>query len=313
MATSAAVANPATPAAPASPDRIAGFANQLKEISSKAQEIAEAIGSFPGLAKAGGLLSDFAGILGKAGDTAANVAMAITDNKEGGAVSQTLGVAEAILGGLGGSSDEGEGGDQEDSTLDKVKEKVSQLKAIWDEYYTDLFDKEGKLSLAKAANLAMEVGGVLLGTKKMEKVRKAFAIGDVIRKGAMAVMTAAASAPFPANLIPIAKAVATTASQLGVVKGQAHDGLDNVPSTGTYLLEKGERVVDKRLNRDLSTYLKGSQTTVNSRESTVTNSPSINLTINGNAPADSVEKNRGALESMIRDIFADHALAAPFD
>ena len=36
------------------------------------------------------------------------------------------------------------------------------------------------------------------------------------------------------------------------VQGQFHDGIDNVPNTGTYLLEKGERVVDKRLNEDLS-------------------------------------------------------------
>lgn len=43
------------------------------------------------------------------------------------------------------------------------------------------------------------------------------------------------------------------------VKGQFHDGINNVPSTGTYLLEQGERVVDKRLNQDLKNYLNGEQ------------------------------------------------------
>jgi len=43
------------------------------------------------------------------------------------------------------------------------------------------------------------------------------------------------------------------------VKGQFHDGINNVPSTGTYLLEQGERVVDKRLNQDLTNYLSGEQ------------------------------------------------------
>ncbi|MNB71953.1 hypothetical protein D3C75_185310 [compost metagenome] len=43
------------------------------------------------------------------------------------------------------------------------------------------------------------------------------------------------------------------------VKGQFHDGISNVPSTGTYLLEQGERVVDKRLNQDLKNYLSGEQ------------------------------------------------------
>ena len=40
--------------------------------------------------------------------------------------------------------------------------------------------------------------------------------------------------------------------QIQSVQGQFHDGIDNVPNTGTYLLEQGERVVDNRLNKDLS-------------------------------------------------------------
>ncbi|MFA0894319.1 hypothetical protein [Vibrio cholerae] len=38
-------------------------------------------------------------------------------------------------------------------------------------------------------------------------------------------------------------------------KGQAHDGIDYVPNTGTWNLETGERVIDKRTNHDLKTYL----------------------------------------------------------
>lgn len=39
------------------------------------------------------------------------------------------------------------------------------------------------------------------------------------------------------------------------IQGQAHDGWDSLPSTGTYNLEKGERVVGKSLNQDLTKYL----------------------------------------------------------
>ncbi|HEB5084743.1 TPA: hypothetical protein R0E54_005149, partial [Klebsiella pneumoniae] len=39
------------------------------------------------------------------------------------------------------------------------------------------------------------------------------------------------------------------------IQGQAHDGWDSLPSTGTYNLEKGERVVGKSLNQDLIKYL----------------------------------------------------------
>ena len=36
---------------------------------------------------------------------------------------------------------------------------------------------------------------------------------------------------------------------------QAHDGIDNIPKEGTWLLDKGERVVDSRTNADLKDYL----------------------------------------------------------
>lgn len=39
------------------------------------------------------------------------------------------------------------------------------------------------------------------------------------------------------------------------IQGQAHDGWDSLPSTGTYNLEKGERVVGRSLNQDLTKYL----------------------------------------------------------
>ena len=35
------------------------------------------------------------------------------------------------------------------------------------------------------------------------------------------------------------------------ISGMAHDGIDNIPKEGTWLLDKGERVVDSRTNSDL--------------------------------------------------------------
>ncbi len=37
--------------------------------------------------------------------------------------------------------------------------------------------------------------------------------------------------------------------------GMAHNGIDNIPKEGTWLLDKGERVVDSRTNADLKNYL----------------------------------------------------------
>lgn len=41
-----------------------------------------------------------------------------------------------------------------------------------------------------------------------------------------------------------------------VVVGQAHDGIDNVPTSGTWNLQKGERIVGASLNADLTDFLR---------------------------------------------------------
>lgn len=59
--------------------------------------------------------------------------------------------------------------------------------------------------------------------------------------GATAVMAA---------LTPALATIATVS-----IDGMAHDGIDNIPKEGTWLLDKGERVVDSRTNSDLKNYL----------------------------------------------------------
>ncbi|WP_370558228.1 hypothetical protein NMD96_12870 [Edwardsiella tarda] len=71
----------------------------------------------------------------------------------------------------------------------------------------------------------------------------------------------AISLGFPANVPIIASTIAQGASIVNTIqgtqiKGQAHDGWDSLPSTGTYNLQKGERVVGAALNQDLTRYLK---------------------------------------------------------
>ncbi len=320
------------------------------EISNAGKTISSFVNAFKGtpLEPIIGPFLSVSKTLENAGSITTGIANALEENKENGVVSQVLGAAEFLLGGSsatdgagqssssteGGTAPESAGGasgkaagdgEGKTSLVETLREKVGQLKEIWDEYYQDLFTKEGKLSAERAKQLALSVGDMLLGSKKMAKVRKAITIAEVIRDRAKAVMTALKSAPFPQNLPAIAFAVATGKAQEAAVKGQAHDGLDRIPSTGTYLLEKGERVVGSRLNRDLSDFLRFQQSTgvqpglsANSSGSgmgaqNITHSPSVNLTINGDPDPDAVRSNRGALESMIREIYADHALTSPFD
>ena len=55
--------------------------------------------------------------------------------------------------------------------------------------------------------------------------------------------------------------VAQAASMKSVnLTGMAHDGIDNIPKEGTWLLDKGERVLNPSQNRDLTNYLSQVQT-----------------------------------------------------
>jgi len=236
------------------------------------------------------------------------------------------GVGDALGNILGSSSSEDKAlTDEENSTADddtikdngdsgdKAEESSKKSKKAND----DEADSDKKLWASKLAN-------ALAGSKKLAKIKKAYDIAQVISKTAVGIQEAVASAPFPANIPAIAFATAQGVANLKAVKkGQAHDGLDKIPSSGTYLLEKGERVVGKRLNQDLSAFLGtgaggggGASNSVSnydrSSNSNNTFNPTINLTIGDGASEDAVFANRGAVETMIREIYADYAQASPF-
>lgn len=105
--------------------------------------------------------------------------------------------------------------------------------------YGDLF---GSMSgIAKA--FAGEQSGIY---KAMFAASKAFAIAESIIKIQQGIATAAAL-PFPANIPAMATVAASTMGIVSTIqgtnlKGMAHNGISNVPSEGTWLLDKGERV-----------------------------------------------------------------------
>lgn len=92
------------------------------------------------------------------------------------------------------------------------------------------------------------------------------------------------SAAMQASIASYGAAAATGAAAystaIGTMKGvslvgMAHDGIDNVPKEGTWLLQKGERVLSPSQNKDFSNLISGSN---------VSNSPQI--IINNNAGAE---------------------------
>lgn len=103
-------------------------------------------------------------------------------------------------------------------------------------------------------------------------------------------------------------AIAATTPMVGAVTslslaGMAHDGIDSVPREGTWLLDKGERVVDQRTNADLKDFLSsggdgGSEVTVN-----------VNM-IEDASKAGQVEKTKNSdgswnVNAFVADIYSD--------
>ncbi len=84
-----------------------------------------------------------------------------------------------------------------------------------------------------------------------------------IARAIMAINTGialAAANPFPANLGAMATVAASTAGLVSEISsvGIAHGGLDNVPKEATYLLDKGERVLSPKQNKDLTQFIEKS-------------------------------------------------------
>ncbi|WP_419692846.1 tape measure protein [Mannheimia haemolytica] len=109
-------------------------------------------------------------------------------------------------------------------------------------------------------NAGQEQSGIY---RTMFAMSKAFAIAESILNlnraitQAMSDQTAITPAQKFANMAAIASAGASLISNIQSVSlgGMAHSGIDNVPKEGTWLLDKGERVVDSRTNQDLKTFL----------------------------------------------------------
>ncbi|QJP08410.1 tape measure protein [Pseudomonas multiresinivorans] len=143
----------------------------------------------------------------------------------------------------------------------------------------------GESLFGNLAGLAKEFAGEQSGLyKTMFAVQKAFAIAQTIVNTETA--SAAALAPPPIGLGPVAGAPYsqviramgyTSAALIGAtaISGMAHDGIDNIPKEGTWLLDRGERVVDRRTNGDLKDFLNRQGNT-----STTTNSKTNNISLN---------------------------------
>lgn len=138
----------------------------------------------------------------------------------------------------------------------------------------------GKLNVKDfAATFLQSVGSTLLS----------YAAAQVAMAGLQA-FTAMIGVPFVGPEIAGPAAIAATAAAgvlaIGVgtaLQGQAHDGIDSVPETGTWLLQKGERVTTAKTSAKLDATL--DRVATQSTGGGTIYSPTITIPINGN-PSD---------------------------
>ena len=159
--------------------------------------------------------------------------------------------------------------------LEQNRQARSDLNEEWDARELELKKKhQDEMNNIDAARNQLMLSSVVDGLGSMvDLTRTAFGEQSGVYKAAFAVQKAAAIAqsviaiqqgiamaaanPFPYNLAAMASVAASTAgivSNIAAV-GMAHDGIDAVPETGTWLLQKGERVVTANTSAKLDATL----------------------------------------------------------
>lgn len=158
--------------------------------------------------------------------------------------------------------------------MDLLAEARAQMLITEEEYQAKKLVMQAKYG----ASYGQEMTGMLMGLvkenssayKAMFAIQKAFAVAQAIMNAPKAFSDAYGALvgiPYVGPFIAPAAGAAAAAIQIAQaasiksvnLSGMAHDGIDNIPKEGTWLLDKGERVVDSRTNSDLKNYLSASK------------------------------------------------------
>lgn len=178
------------------------------------------------------------------------------------------------------------------SAEDAAAQRAAAIQAAYDwelitqeQHQQDMLASESKYYRAKAAlglqdaanttsGLADLMGSLLgeqsAGYKAMFAASKAFALAKVIMNAPETfsnVYNSVSAIPLIGPYIAPVMAGGALAVQLGQaasirsmnLSGMAHNGIDNIPSEGTWLLDGGERVLNPEQNKDLTRYLNDRQ------------------------------------------------------
>ncbi|HCA5278215.1 TPA: transglycosylase SLT domain-containing protein [Acinetobacter baumannii] len=79
------------------------------------------------------------------------------------------------------------------------------------------------------------------------------------------------------------------------IQGMAHNGIDNIPREGTWLLDGGERVLNPQQNKDLTNYL-------NNRQNGSSDGPTVNVYTLPGQTATATQNDDGSLDIRIQQV-----------
>lgn len=167
--------------------------------------------------------------------------------------------------------------DEQLSLLEGYRQARSDMESFWNEkeeeltkQHTERLNKieraRTQYMLTTASNMFGDLANIAaaFGDDQSDVYRalfatsKAFSVAEATLNMFQAISEAGASGPFPWNLGAMATVAAKMSALIASISsvGMAHEGIESVPKTGTWLLEKGERVTteqtSKKLDRTLS-------------------------------------------------------------
>ncbi len=144
--------------------------------------------------------------------------------------------------------------------------------------YASMFGSLGELVRGYAGETSSAYTAILA-------IQKGANLASVLMNSVTAISAAWASAPFPYNMPAVAMATLETGALQATlqaftpsISGMAHNGIDNIPSEGTWLLDGGERVLNPEQNKDLTRYLSDRQS-ANEQASSQQSQP-LNMSVN---------------------------------
>ncbi|ALH95594.1 tape measure protein [Acinetobacter equi] len=207
-----------------------------------------------------------------------------------------------------------------DSEYISETEKYAQLEAIYEQYlqnkaslaeqyaveeqkliqsqhdaqmgiWQDLLTRTGTVFSQMAEMVKNTSGESSAAYKAMFLTNQAISMAQALINTEVAATKAMAEGGMIAG-IPMATAIrALGYASVGMIgaqtiAGMAHDGIDNVPKEGTWLLDKGERVVDSRTNSDLKNYLSNQKQ----------QAPQITINNNANADVQTRQNSDGSID-----------------